>query len=59
VAKPLGALGLKPLGFINIKTLAEINVNKMKMDNICNSIRFEDTKQLVEYAGSISIKNPT
>ncbi|MHA7584314.1 DUF4259 domain-containing protein [Paenibacillus vandeheii] len=44
---------------INIKTVGEINANKMKMDNIYNLIRFEETKQLVVYAGSVSIKNPT
>jgi len=43
----------------HIKTVGEINANKMNVDKICNLIRFEETKQLVAYAGSVSIKNPT
>jgi len=50
------ALGLT---IYHIKTVGEINANKMKMDKIYNSIRFEETKQLVAYARYVSIKNPT
>ncbi|SLK04423.1 hypothetical protein SAMN06272722_103637 [Paenibacillus sp. RU5A] len=50
------ALGLT---IYHIKRVGEINANKMKMDKIYNLIRFEETKKLVAYAGSVSIKNLT